>query len=86
MRADSSVYIRHQSIAHTTLKITMTRRDVMLATPAALLAQAPQQPPPTPQTPEEELTAVREQQRRLAAQFDKVKLPMSTEPACHFKP
>jgi hypothetical protein len=76
----------------------MTRRTVLLSTPAALLAQAPpgdpnppqtspsQSPPPLPQTPEEELKAALEQQRRAAEQLGAVKLPMSTEPACHFKP
>ena len=69
----------------------MTRRQILLATPAALLAQAPQttpvpQPPPLPQTPEEELKAAEDQQRRSAEQLSKVKLPISTEPACHFKP
>jgi hypothetical protein len=64
----------------------MTRRDLMLATPAALLAQAPQPPQQSlPQGPEEELTAARDQQHRNAEQLAKVALPMATEPACHFK-
>jgi len=67
----------------------MTRREILLASPAALLAQAPPQttqPPPIPQTPEAELQAAREQQRRNAEQLSAVKLPMSTEPACRFRP
>jgi hypothetical protein len=67
----------------------MTRRELVIAAPAALLAQAqtPQTTPPqAPRNPEEELNAAREQQRRNAALLDKVALPMSTEPACHFKP
>ena len=64
----------------------MTRRNLVLATPAALLAQAPQRPQQTqPQTPEEELNAAREQQRHSADALAKVALPMATEPACHFK-
>ncbi len=67
----------------------MTRRQLVLATPAALLAQTPQapqpQPPPLPRTPGEELTAVQQQQQRNAQTLDKVNLPMTTEPACHFK-
>jgi len=51
-----------------------------------LLAQAQQQtPPPIPKNPEEELAAAREAQRRNADAMSKVALPMSTEPAVHFK-
>ena len=67
----------------------MTRREILLAPPAALLAQTPTQtpqPPPIPQTPEAELQAAREQQRRNGEQLSAVKLPMSAEPACHFRP
>ena len=32
-----------------------------------------------------DLASAREQMRANAAQIDKVKLPMATEPACHFK-
>ena len=63
----------------------MTRRELLLASPAALLAQAPQTPPPLPQTSEQELQAATEQQHRAAAQLDKVQLPMSTEPAFRFE-
>lgn len=56
----------------------------MLATPAALMAQAP---PPTaiPQSPEDELKAANEQNRRNADQFAKIAVPMFVEPAVHFK-
>jgi hypothetical protein len=58
----------------------------MLATPAALLAQTPQQPqPPLPQGPEAELNAARDQLHRNAEQLAKVALPMATEPVAHFK-
>lgn len=64
----------------------MTRRQLLLASPAAaLMAQAPQTSPPLPQTPQEELQAAIEQQHRAAAQLDKVQLPMSTEPAFRFE-
>lgn len=64
----------------------MTRRHLMLATPAALLAQTPQPPQQTtPQSPEAELNAARDQFHRNADQLAKVALPMATEPASHFK-
>jgi hypothetical protein len=66
--------------------LTMTRRNLVLATPAALLAQTPQAPQQRPpQTPEEELSAARDQQRRSAELLAKVPLPMATEPASQFK-
>jgi hypothetical protein len=64
----------------------MTRRELMLAAPAALLAQPPQsRQPELPKNPEEELVAARDAQRRNAGEMAKVTLPMSTEPAVHFK-
>jgi hypothetical protein len=64
----------------------MTRRELMLAAPVALLAQPPQsQQPDLPKNPEQELTAARDAQRRNADEMAKVTLPMSTEPAVHFK-
>lgn len=62
----------------------MTRREILLATPAALLAQAPQ-PGPIPQNAEDELKAATEQNRRNAEQLAKIPVPMSVEPAVHFK-
>ena len=66
----------------------MTRRELMLAAGSATLlaqAQTPQQRPPIPKNPEEELAAAREALRRNADAMSKVALPMSTEPAVHFK-
>jgi len=61
----------------------ITRRQLALAAlqPAAALAQAPA----IPATPEQELTAAREQVRRNVEALDKVTLPMSTEPAFQFR-
>lgn len=67
----------------------LTRRQLAAALPAAtlsasaLLAQAPNAP--IPQTPDEELKAAREGIQRTAEQLAKFDLPMSTEPAVHFK-
>jgi len=64
----------------------MTRRELVLVAPAALLAQPPQSPqPPLPKNAEEELAAAREAQRRNYEQMAKVALPMATEPAVHFR-
>ena len=64
----------------------MTRRQLVLTTPAMLLAQTPQAPrPPLPQNPQEELAAARDVQHRNAELLAKVAVPMSTEPAVHFK-
>jgi hypothetical protein len=63
----------------------MTRRDLLLAAPAALLAQPSRsQPPPLPKNPDEEMAAARDVQLRNAVEMAKVTLPMSTEPAVHF--
>ena len=75
-----SSYVRHLLLFYT--GFTMTRRDLMIATPAALLAQAPQT---IPQTAEEELSAAHEQLHRASEQLSKVAVPISTEPATHFK-
>ena len=64
----------------------MTRRQLVLTTPVMMLAQTPQAPRPAlPQNPQEELAAAREVQHRNADQLAKVAVPMSTEPAVHFK-
>jgi len=56
----------------------------MLATPAALMAQAPP-PAEIPQNSEDELKAASEQNRRNAEQLAKISIPMSVEPAVYFK-
>jgi hypothetical protein len=90
------------SFANTTAKLTamdrawpvilsnmpakLTRRSfAALAGAAGLLGQTPP-PPPLPKNPEEELKAARETAIKNAEQLAKVELPMSTEPAFHFKP
>jgi len=66
-------------------KIKFTRREIAtaLSTSAALLAQTPS--PPLPQNPDDELKAARESNRQNSEQLAKFPLPMSTEPAAHFK-
>jgi len=66
-------------------KIKFTRREIAtaLSTSAALLAQSPS--PPLPQNPDDELKAARESNRQNSEQLAKFPLPMSTEPAAHFK-
>jgi hypothetical protein len=66
------------------MKITRRKLAAAVIAPAALMAQ-PQTPPPIPANAEEELTAVREQNRRNAHALDGVKIPMATEPAFTFK-
>jgi len=67
------------------MSIKLTRRETVLGLSASvvLLAQAP--PPPLPSNPDEELKAVRDQIQQNLQQLDNVKVPMSTEPAAHFK-
>jgi hypothetical protein len=48
-----------------------------------LLAQPPA--PPLPQTTGDELKAAENQNRQFSEQLAKFPLPMSTEPATHFK-
>jgi hypothetical protein len=62
-----------------------TRRQLALAvsTSAIVLAQTPV--PPLPSNADEELKAVRDTLRQNSEQLAKVELPMSTEPAVHFR-
>jgi hypothetical protein len=48
-----------------------------------LLAQTPA--PPLPQNADDELKAVRDQNRRISEQLAKFPLPMTAEPATRFK-
>ncbi|HEV2690948.1 MAG TPA: hypothetical protein VGV35_20470 [Bryobacteraceae bacterium] len=63
----------------------LTRRDLAVALSAstALFAQTPNAP--LTQNSDEELQAVRKQLAQNAQQLATVDLPMSTEPAVHFK-
>ena len=65
--------------------IKLTRREIVTALPAsaALLAQEPA--PPIPQNPDDELKAARESIRQNSEQLARFPLPMSIEPAVHFK-
>jgi hypothetical protein len=62
----------------------LTRRELAaaLSTSAVLLAQAPT---PLPSNPDEELKAVKDTLQQNFQQLAKFDLPMSTEPAVHFK-
>jgi hypothetical protein len=62
-----------------------TRRQLALAvsTSAIVLAQTPA--PPLPSNADEELKAVRDTLRQNSEALAKVELPMSTEPAVHFR-
>ncbi|HEV8039805.1 MAG TPA: hypothetical protein VGP62_13135 [Bryobacteraceae bacterium] len=62
----------------------LTRRELALAvsTSAVLLAQAPA---PLPSNPDEELKAVKDAIQQTSQQLAKFDLPMSTEPAVHFR-
>jgi hypothetical protein len=65
------------------MKITRRKLAAAVAAPAVMLGQAPS--PPIPTNREEELAAMREQNRRNGEVLDKVKVPMSAEPAFIFK-
>ncbi len=60
----------------------VTRRElaVALAVPAALLGQAV-----VPQNPDEELKAARDQVRQNGETLAKFAIPVTSEPAVHFK-
>jgi hypothetical protein len=62
-----------------------TRRQLALAisTSAIVLAQTPAAP--LPSNPDEELKAVRETIRQNSEALAKVEVPMSAEPAVHFR-
>src|SRR6185369_7404674 len=65
------------------MKITRRRLAAAIIAPAALLAQTP--PPPIPANAEEELAAIREQNRRNSQALDEISVPMAVEPAFQFK-
>ena len=67
------------------MSIKLTRRETVLglSASAVLLAQTPA--PPLPANSDEELKAARDQIQQNLQQLDKVPMPMSTEPAIHFK-
>lgn len=67
------------------MSIKLTRRETVLglSASAVLVAQTPS--PPLPPSPDEELKAVRDQIQQNLQQLDKVPMPMSAEPAVHFK-
>ena len=66
--------------------IKVTRREIAtaLSASAALLAQTPA-PPEIPQNADDELKSARDSIRQNAEQLARFPLPMSTEPAAHFK-
>jgi hypothetical protein len=59
----------------------LTRREIatVIASAAVLSSQ------PLPQNPDEELKAAKDLVQQNLQQLAKVQLPMSTEPASHFK-
>ena len=61
------------------------RRIVALAAAIPAAAQQPNTRPPIPTTPDDERRSVLAQFRSNADSIAKVALPMSTEPATHFK-
>jgi hypothetical protein len=65
----------------------LTRRKLvaLVAALPAAAQQPPAQPPPLPANAEEELKAVQAQFQGAADQLAKTPLPMTTEPATHFK-
>jgi hypothetical protein len=60
-----------------------SRRALVLAAGGTMAAQT--QPAPLPATPDAELESARNGLKAAAAQIAKVPVPMSTEPAVHFK-
>lgn len=66
-------------------KITRRALAGIISAVAAASAQQPPALPPLPTNPDEELTAARAVARSNYEQIAKVKLPIGTEPAVHFK-
>jgi hypothetical protein len=64
-------------------KFTRRALGAILSTSAALIAQTPNLP--LPSTPDEELKAVKDTIQQNSQQLAKFDLPMSTEPAVHFR-
>jgi hypothetical protein len=64
-------------------KFTRRALGAILSTSAALIAQTPSLP--LPSTPDEELKAVKDTIQQNSQQLAKFDLPMSTEPAVHFR-
>ena len=64
------------------MKITRRQLAKAALAPAALAAQTP---PPIPANAQEELAAIREQNKQNAQALDKVSVPMALEPAFQFK-
>jgi hypothetical protein len=64
-------------------KLTRRQLAAVVVSAPVLLAQAP--PPPIPQNPDEELKAARDQNVQISGQLAKFPLPITTEPATHFK-
>jgi hypothetical protein len=67
------------------MSIRLTRRETVLAFSASAMLLAQNPSPPLPSNPDEELKAIRDQIQQNLQQLDSVKVPMSTEPAAHFK-
>ena len=72
----------------TTAKFTRREIATALSASTVLLGQAPAPPPPQnfPPNPDDELKAAHDSIRQNSEQLAKFPLPMSTEPAVHFKP
>ena len=70
----------------TPLKLTRREIATALSASAVLLGQTPAPAvPPNPLTADDELKAARDSIRQNSEQLAKFPLPMSTEPAVHFK-
>ncbi len=69
--------------------LKLTRREIATALSASVVLRAQTPAPPVPQnpalSPDDELKAARDAIRQNSEQLAKFPLPMSTEPAVHFK-